>query len=61
MGAMLDSYIIEEIRKRERLRQERHQPAVELPLPAPEQHPRRKSEEREEKPQRGVVIIDLAA
>jgi hypothetical protein len=59
---MLDAYIIEEIKRRERLRQERDErPVVELPLPAPEEPPRRRPERDEgDKPPRGVVIIDLA-
>jgi hypothetical protein len=60
---MLDSFVIEEIRRRERLRQDRQRPpAVELPLPSPEMPPHRRSEEPddgEERPQRGVVVIDL--
>jgi hypothetical protein len=56
---MLDSFIIEEIKRRERLRQERDRPVVELPLPAPEERPRRRDTQDEEKPQRGVVVIDL--
>lgn len=57
---MLDAFIIEEIKRRERLRREEEQrPAVELPLPSPDQPSRRRSEEGDEKPQRGVVVIDL--
>jgi hypothetical protein len=57
---MLDAFIIEEIKRRERARQEDDRPAVELPLPRPDDAPRRRSEEEEEKPPRGVVIIDMA-
>ncbi len=59
---MLDAFIIEELKRRERLRQEHDQrPVVELPLPAPEGVPRRGPErEEEDKPSRGVIIIDLA-
>jgi hypothetical protein len=58
---MLDAYIIEEIKRRERLRQERERPVVELPVPPPpEERPRRKSETDDEKPGRSVVIIDLS-
>jgi hypothetical protein len=57
---MLDAFIIEEIKRRERTRDERDRPAVELPLPVPEERPRRRTEtEDDEKPQRGVIIIDL--
>jgi hypothetical protein len=59
---MLDAFIIEEIKRRERARQERDRdrPAIELPLPPAEEPPRRRSDEEEEKPPRGVVIIDLS-
>jgi hypothetical protein len=57
---MLDAFIIEEIKRRERSGEDQDRPVVELPLPAPEDGPRRRSEEEEEKPPRGVVIIDLA-
>jgi hypothetical protein len=54
----LETFIIDEVRKRERRREER--PAVELPLPEPElDRPVRKSDINEEPPKRGVVIIDL--
>jgi hypothetical protein len=56
---MLDSFIIEEIKRRERMRQERQRPAVELPLPMPEDRPRQHDSHEEDKPQRGVVVIDL--
>ena len=60
---MLDAFIIEEIKRRERLRKERERPAVELPLPAPspdeQERPPRKSDHGDDKPGRGVVIIDL--
>jgi hypothetical protein len=58
---MLDAFIIEEIKRRERLRREEiDRPAVELPLPVPENRPRRSPEpDDDEKPQRGVVVIDL--
>jgi hypothetical protein len=55
---MLDAFIIEEIKRRERLRQEQERPVVELPLH--EDRPRRQSDtEHEDPPQRGVVVIDL--
>jgi len=59
---MLESFVIDQVRRRERRdRDERDRPAVELPLPAPDERPVRRSEEdgRDEKPKRGVVIIDL--
>jgi hypothetical protein len=57
---MLDAFIIEEIKRRERARQERERPVIELPVPPAEEPPRRRSDEGEEKPRRGVVIIDLS-
>ena len=58
---MLDAFIIEEIKRRERMRQERDRPVVELPLPSPEDRPKRRSDTEDvERPQRGVVVIDLS-
>ena len=63
---MLDAFIIEEIKRRERLRQEseRSRPVVQIPVPNPDadddDRPRKSDTEDDEKPQRGVVIIDLA-
>ena len=56
---MLPGFIIDQIRQREeeeRAKQRRDQ--VELPLPAREGSP---APERDEEPDRGVVIIDLLA
>jgi hypothetical protein len=54
----LETFIIDEVRKRERRREER--PAIELPLPEPEmERPVRKIDTGEQTPKRGVVIIDL--
>lgn len=54
----LETFIIDEQRKRDRRRSER--PAVELPLPEPElERPPRKSDTDEKAPKRGVVVIDL--
>jgi len=53
---MLDSWIIERIRreKAERLRrEEQSQPALELPLPEPMPMP------KPSEPQRGIVIIQM--
>ena len=59
---MLDAFIIEEIKRRER--QDDHaRPRLELPLPQPSQRPHRnndESSEDEDKPQRGVIIIDYS-
>lgn len=58
---MLDAFIIEEIKRREKLREDRDRPQVDLPLPNPDQSPDRRSEtEDDRQPQRGVIIIDLA-
>jgi hypothetical protein len=61
---MLDAFIIEEIRRRERerIRQEQERPFVELPVPSRDERPPRRSdkEEGDERPHRGVVVIDLA-
>lgn len=58
---MLDAFIIEEIKRRERHRREDDRPVVELPLPGPGDRPKRQSDtDEDEKPQRGVVVIDLA-
>ena len=55
---MLDAFIIEEIRRREEQREDRR-PRLDLPLPEPT--PRRQNDRREEdRPQRGVVIIDYS-
>jgi hypothetical protein len=54
----LETFIIDEQRKRDRRRSER--PSVELPLPEPElDRPPRKTDTGEDKPKRGVVVIDL--
>jgi hypothetical protein len=58
---MLDAFIIEELKRRERARQDQERPAVELPLPMPEDRPQRRSNtEDDAPPQRGVVVIDLS-
>ncbi|HZW90745.1 MAG TPA: hypothetical protein VFF12_16825 [Myxococcaceae bacterium] len=60
---MLDSFVIDEVSRRDRRDDEPERPAVELPLPAPDdrERPVRRSDEngRDEKPKRGVVVIDL--
>ena len=54
----LETFIIDEVRKRERRREER--PAIELPVPEPElDRPVRKTDVGDETPKRGVVVIDL--
>ena len=59
---MIDSFVIDQVNRQDRReRDERDRPAVELPLPAPDERPLRRSDDdgREEKPKRGVVVIDL--
>ena len=60
---MLDSFIIDQARRdqRDREREEGDRPAVELPIPEPDERPVRRSDQDggEEKPKRGVVVIDL--
>lgn len=56
---MLDAYVIEEIKRRERERGRDDRPVVELPLPPPS--PSRPPEDDEREPgERGVVIIDYS-
>ena len=56
---MLDAYVIEEIKRRERERGRDDRPAVELPLPPPAQPPAERPE-GDRKDDRGVVIIDYS-
>jgi hypothetical protein len=58
---MLDAYIIEELRRREREQRDREQPALELPIddrrersPAP-----KKDDDTGDETHRGVIVIDL--
>jgi len=55
---MLDAYVIEEIKRRERERGRDERPAIELPVPppAPPDAPRGPGEKDDR--DRGVVIID---
>ena len=55
---MLDAYVIEEIKRRERERAREERPVIELPLP---QAPGRVPEPDKDAPdERGVVIIDYS-
>ena len=58
---MLDAFIIAEIKRRERNREDRDRPVLEIPLPNPDDQPRRRTTDAEddEKPPRGVIVIDL--
>ncbi len=56
---MLDAYVIEEIKRRERERSRDDRPVIELPLPPP--GPSRPPEGGGDDPgERGVVIIDYS-
>ena len=56
---MLDAFIIEEIKRRERERDQREgeRPSIQIPLPIPDHTPQ---QSEEDKPQRGVIIIDYS-
>lgn len=56
---MLDAYVIEEIKRRERERTRDDRPSVELPIP-PAAPPSPGHADDERKDDRGVVIIDYS-
>lgn len=59
---MLDAFIIEELKRREReseRRRDEERPRLEIPI-APESPTARKDDDSEPKPERGVVIIDYS-
>jgi hypothetical protein len=57
-SGMLDAFIIEEIKRREKAREERSRPQPQLPVPYEEdERPRRRSED--ESPTRPVIVVDL--
>jgi hypothetical protein len=60
---VLDAFIIEELKRRER-RQEsepaRPQPSLPVPSPAPEEADEQPRQSDDDKPERGVVIIDYS-
>jgi hypothetical protein len=56
---MLDAYVIEEIKRRERHRERDERPALDLPLPPPTA-PGRDDRDDDHKDDRGVVIIDYS-
>jgi hypothetical protein len=59
--AMLDAYVIEEIKRRERDRERDDRPVVELPVPsAPARGPDRRRDDDDRGSDRGVVIIDYS-
>jgi hypothetical protein len=57
---MLDAYVIEEIKRRERGRGREDRPVVELPLPPSPPHAPGPAEDERKKDDRGVVIIDYS-
>jgi hypothetical protein len=61
---MLDAFIIEEIKRREREQSRDDRPVVELPVPAPPRDDDRRDDrddrDKRDRPDRGVVIIDYA-
>ena len=60
---MLDAFIIEEIKRREAEREQRERQRPKLEIPRREHHDDEDSplreDARDEKPQRGVIVIDL--
>jgi len=52
---MLDAYVIEEIKRRERQRERDDRPVVQIPVPPPSSPPNRRPDDDDD---RGVVIID---
>lgn len=59
---MLDAFVIEEIKRRERERASEDRPTVELPLPPPPPaHSDEGGGEKDRTPDHGVVIIDYSA
>jgi hypothetical protein len=61
---MLDAYVIEEIKRREREQRRDDRPVIELPLPQPAhrpggEHPADRDDGDDGRKDRGVVIIDL--
>ena len=57
--AMLDAFVIEEIKRRERERDDR--PAVQIPLPPPPSGGEDEPSDAPASPDRGVIIIDYGA
>jgi hypothetical protein len=60
-NVMLDAYVIEEIKRRERERGRDDRPSIELPLPPPPPPGSPPSREQDDRGDRGVVIIDYSS
>jgi hypothetical protein len=58
---MLDAYVIDEIKRRERERSRDDRPAIELPLPAPPPPGEAPPRDEDDRRDRGVVIIDYSS
>ncbi len=58
---MLDAYVIEEIKRRERDRSRDDRPAVELPVPTGPAQPPDGRRDEDDAGDRGVVIIDYSS
>lgn len=57
---MLDAYVIDEIKRREREKGREERPAVEIPVPGPGGPPEPEGGDRDDSSDRGVVIIDYS-
>jgi hypothetical protein len=57
---MLDAYVIEEIKRRERGKERDERPSLDLPLPSPGPAPDRDHDDDRGEHDRGVVIIDYS-
>lgn len=57
---MLDAYVIEEIKRRERDKGLDDRPAIELPVPSLPDRSRREKREDDHHDDHGVVIIDYS-
>jgi len=55
---MLDAYVIEEIKRRERHRERDDRPVVQIPVPQPPEERRPDEKDDDGTGDRGVVIID---
>jgi hypothetical protein len=55
---MLDAFIIEEIKRRDREQTADDRPVVELPVPPPPDEPVHRDGDRDDRDRGGVVIID---